>query len=140
MPQPGIEVKGLEELLARFRNAPKLIEAELEDAGDSILAQGIQILTREPPPPSGSTYRRTGRLVRGWKETDRRFVVRGNARSVVLRNPTPYTRWVQSQADQARVHKGRWPTVEQAQEQIAPFAEQKLLAAGNNVADALAKG
>ncbi len=138
MAQPGIEVKGLEQLLARFKNAPQLIEAELEDAGDTVLALGIQILTKEPTPPSGSRYHRTGRLVRGWKETDRRFAVQGNARSVVLRNPTPYTGVVQSRADQARVHRGRWPTIEGAQEQMTPFAEQKLQEAGDNVAAALA--
>lgn len=136
----GLEVKGLDALLARFAAAPRLIEEQLEDAGDTILAAGIALLADEPSPPSGSRYVRTHKLSRAWRETDRRFVVAGNSRSVVLRNATPYLGVVQVQATQATVHRGRWETIEGAQAKIAPLAEQKLAEAGANVAAALAKG
>ena len=137
---PALEVKGFDALLARFAAAPRIIEEELEDAGDTILAAGIALLADEPAPPGGSRYVRTHKLSRAWRETDRRFVVAGNSRSVVLRNPTPYLAWVQVQATQAKVHRGRWETIEGAQAKIAPLAEQKLTEAGANVAAALAKG
>ena len=137
---PALEVKGLDALLARFAAAPRIIEEELEDAGDTILAAGIALLADEPAPPGGSRYVRTHKLSRAWRETDRRFVVAGNSRSVVLRNPTPYLGWVQVQATQARVHRGRWETIEGAQSKIAPLAEQKLAEAGTNTAARLAKG
>lgn len=140
MAAPGFYVDGLDELLARFRAAPRIIEEELEDAGDTILAAGIALLADEPAPPGGSRYVRTHKLSRAWRETDRRFVVAGNSRSVVLRNPTPYLAWVQVQATQAKVHRGRWETIEGAQAKIAPLAEQKLAEAGANTAARLAKG
>jgi hypothetical protein len=137
---PALEIKGLDKLLARFKQAPKLIEAELEDAGDSVLAVGIQKLAAYPPAPSGSRYRRTGALGRGWRTTDRRFVVAGAARSVVLRNPVSYMPVVQGKGQQAKVHKGRWATVEDVQAELEPLAMQKLQRAGENVARALAGG
>ena len=140
MTAPGFYVDGLDELLARFRAAPRIFEEELEDAGDTILAQAISRLAAEPSPPAGSRYVRTHRLSRGWRETDRRYVVAGNSRSIVLRNPTPYLGWVQVQATQATVHKGRWETIEEAQTAVAPFAEQKLAEAGANTAARLAGG
>lgn len=140
MPGAGFVVNGLDELLARFRAAPRIIEEELEDAGDTILAEAISRLAAEPSPPAGSRYVRTHRLSRGWRETDRRFIVAGNSRSIVLRNPTPYLGWVQSQASQAKVHRGRWTTIEEAQADVAPFAEQKLAEAGANTVARLAGG
>ncbi len=138
MAAPGYSIKGFDPLLARFKNAPRLIEAELEDAGDTIFARAIEILATEPAPPSGSKYQRTHRLVNTWRETDRRFVVAGNSRSAVLRNATPYVGVVQSKGSQAKVHKGRWATIEDTELKLAPFAAQKLQEAGENVAAALA--
>lgn len=140
MPGAGFTVKGLDELLARFSAAPRIIEEELEDAGDTILAEAISRLAAEPSPPAGSRYVRTHRLSRGWRETDRRYVVAGNSRSIVLRNPVSYLPWVQGQATQAKVHRGRWTTIEEAQAELASFAEQKLAEAGANAVARLAGG
>lgn len=132
----SIEVRNLEQIVARFAQAPRLIEAEAEDVVDSVLAEGIRRLSAYPAQRSGQRYVRTGKLKRGWTQTDRRFVVAGNTRRAVLRNPVPYARFVQGDRI-AWMHRGRWATVEAVQRSLEPLANQKLEAAGRRVAEQL---
>lgn len=141
MAQPTFEIKDLDRIVAAFAGAPKVIEAEVGVATEAVLGKAAALLAQEPPPPSGSRYIRSHRLSSGWQNQKPRFIVAGNSKSAVLKNQEPYVRWVQSRADQARVHVGRWPTVEQVQEDLAPVAESELEAAGvralNKIAGAL---
>lgn len=135
----SIEVRNLDRIVARFKGARRLIEEELEDATDSVLAEGARRLAAYPSRRAGQRYVRTGRLGRGWSQTDRRFVVQGNAKRAVLRNMTPYARYVQGEQI-AWMHKGRWATVEAVQRSLDGFANQKLEAAGRRVAAQLEAG
>lgn len=66
-----------------------------------------------PPQRSGSSYRRTGTLGRRW--TTRVEALSAGVRGRVGNN-TSYGPFVQSQAFQASVHRGRWQTDQQVLE------------------------
>lgn len=63
-----------------------------------------------PPPPSGSTYRRTGTLGRTWTAARPQFKASGTLFEGRIGNATPYANYVQKADDQAWMHKGRWQT------------------------------
>ena len=107
----SVEIIGLENIIARFRGAGKMIEEEMSDALDTAFSRVIPHLAAYPS-PTGGHYVRTYKLKRGWTETDRKFVVRGGEISARLTNPVSYVRFVQGD-DQAAVHAGRWRTVDQ---------------------------
>ena len=69
------------------------------------------IMKPYPPPPAQSTYRRTGKLKRGWGTAKAKW-------GALVKNPTLYGPWVQSEAQQTKVHKATgWLTdVKGAQE------------------------
>lgn len=78
-------------------------------------------LATYPPPPAGSTYRRTGTLGRRWQ-----FVTEIKPFRVVANvfNTTSYAPFVEGSMTQARIHQGRWPTDEQVvEESLEPVAE-----------------
>lgn len=64
-------------------------------------------LNHYPPPPPGSTYKRTGALGRGWLHR-----TEGAQGVVRLENAVPYATYVQGPR-QAWMHVGRWATVEE---------------------------
>lgn len=138
MPQPAFEVKNLDQAIAAFAGAPAIVEIELGQAVDTILGLAADRLAVEPPPPGGSRYVRSHRLSSGWQNQKPRFVVAGNSKTAVLRNDTPYARWVQSRADQAAVHRDRWGTVEAVQEALAAEADRELAAAGDRALNRIA--
>ncbi len=70
-----------------------------------------------PPPPSGSTYRRTGTLGRRW--TTRPFRTTTEVGREIGNN-TEYAPMVQSDELQATVHRGRWQTDAQVLRREAP--------------------
>lgn len=67
---------------------------------------------RYPAQPASSTYRRTGTLGRRWTTE----VTKGAGGGLIgkIGNNTTYGPWVQSSRFQARVHRGRWQTDEDA--------------------------
>lgn len=107
----SVEIIGLENLIARWRGAPKIVQEEMSDALDTAFSRVIPHLATYPPETGGS-YVRTYKLRRGWTQTDRKFVVRGGEISARLTNPVGYVKWVQGD-EQAKVHQGRWQTVTQ---------------------------
>ena len=75
------------------------------------LLRRIGPLARYPSPPPMSRYRRTGTLGRRWTSAQPTWNASAAAWSVRLGNNTPYAPFVQGR-QQARVHAGRWRTVE----------------------------
>lgn len=141
MAQPTFRIDNLDKAIAAFEGAAHIIETEVAVAVERINTAAAERLSNEPPELSGQRYVRTHRLSGEWQNQKPRFVVSGSSKRSVLRNETPYARWVQSRDDQAKVHQGRWPTVEDVQEELAPMAEEELHAAGvramNRIAGAL---
>lgn len=84
-------------------------------------------MQRYPPPPPNSWYRRTGTLGRRWVS---RVKAGNNSVTGTIGNNTIYAPDVQSAADQAHVHRGRWQTDEgvlrDKQGQIVGFFEDAL--------------
>lgn len=138
MAAPTFEIKNLDQIVRAFAGAPHVIEEEVGKAVETVMDRAASLLAAEPAAPSGSRYIRSHKLSGEWRSNKPRFVVAGNAKRSVLRNDTPYARWVQSRDTQARVHQGRWKTVEDVQEELAPLAEQELEAAGNRALNRIA--
>ena len=65
-----------------------------------------------PAPPTGSTYRRTGVLRKGWGSK-----TNSSGTSVTVGNAVPYAFWVQDRERQAAVHAGRWQTAQDIAEE-----------------------
>lgn len=100
----------LEQALRKLPLFSLAIQNELGPATIDILAYGQRHVARYPPAAPTSTYIRTGLLGKSWS-IDVRPVshgVRG-----ILGNPTEYAAHVQFEGQQAQVHMGRWPTVQQ---------------------------
>ena len=82
-------------------------------------------LQKYPPPPPNSTYRRTEKLKRSWRESAVTFT-RGSISAMVYSDGSartkrgPYERWVMDANQQARVHRGRWHTTKSVEEQFEP--------------------
>lgn len=70
-----------------------------------------------PPPPSGSSYRRTGTLGRRWTTKPIR---KADEVGREVGNNTIYAPRVQSDELQASVHRGRWQTDAQVLQQESP--------------------
>jgi len=99
-----IIVTGDEEIaarLARLRNAEQELRTPMQRSVEKLRAE----LALYPPPPEGSTYRRTGTLGRRWLTSISGLV--GKAY-----NTTVYAPYVQDEEQQAGVHRGRWQTVQ----------------------------
>lgn len=98
------------------------------------MAQSVQMLqrymARYPSAPAGSSYTRTGTLGRRWVTR-----IKQTARGLLgeIGNNTPYGPFVQSERFQARIHRGRWQTDEDAirenESAIIRFFERALKAA-----------
>lgn len=72
-------------------NALKIFKEVAEETFNEIRGQMLEALRYYPPVPAGSTYVRTFRLKRGFQLT---LEIAGSSVAVVVRNPTPYTRYV----------------------------------------------
>lgn len=72
-------------------------------------------------------YQRTGILGRGWRVT-----AQGNGQIGVTNN-IEYTKWVQVQSSQARIHQGRWRTVEEAIAQMPEWADRSADKLGDEI-------
>ena len=103
-----IKVEGLDEL-RRILGKIDLEEVMAPAMVDALnIVQGR--ITTYPPPPPGSTYERTGTLLRGWDQ------VYGSGLRGAVVSSVPYAPDVQSREAQAPIHQGRWETVEDVEE------------------------
>ena len=103
-----IRVEGLEALREALGDID--IEEVMAPAMADALNQVQGRISTYPSPPSGSSYIRTGTLLRGWDQV----YGSGLRGSVVTR--VPYAPHVQQRDTQAPVHQGRWETVEDVAE------------------------
>ncbi len=78
---------------------------------DAIKEVALPILQFYPPERAGQKYRRSEDLKRGWAASPSGDVI-------ALENTVDYAGLVYSDADQADVHKDRWPTQTQLRTQL----------------------
>ena len=120
-----ITIKGLDRL------TKKLDRLDKGDYLRPVVTAGANLLRNEmrryPPPPPGSTYRRTGTLGKSW--TQKVTGGRGGWLAVIgsFLNYAPY---VQDAGRQAAVHRGRWQTIqsvaETKREEVVRFVVQAI--------------
>lgn len=129
-----LEVEGAKELIRLMKQFPDVVKREIR----TVMDKGLLLMQADaadyPPPPPGSTYRRTGTLGRLWTSAQHRFTVKGDVLEGRIGNATPYAHEVQSAASQAVYHQGRWKTVEQIMEEAGPEINELLDQAGRNLA------
>ena len=117
-----IEITGTKELngLIYDLRGRRLQEAVKKPVSESF--QEMQADLKEyPSPPSSSTYRRTGDLRRSWK---RRTLPQAGVLGFVQSDLDKYEHWVMNRRQQARVHRGRWQTVDDvAEKHEGPFID-----------------
>ena len=114
------------EVRAMLRRTPGNIRKAVRAAMDDSTALLLRDMKTYPPAPANSSYKRTRTLGRSWSRTfdDQRGEVGSNG------NMAPYNRLVQDDERQARVHKGRWQTVQSVAKkrkpQIVRFFQERL--------------
>lgn len=111
-----IDSRAVHQMLDR---APGQINRGMYDGMVEATTLLITLARRYPPPRSGSTYVRTYTLMRSWSR-----MITGTVQSlqgVVSSNSAtaPYNRYVMDATMQARIHQGRWLTVQTIAEQSA---------------------
>lgn len=120
-----IEIEGLPELYAKLgRNLLPIIQPAILAA--VIRAEGKMKVY--PPPPPGSTYvrgldPRSERLGQRWTH---QVVMGGDFVRGEIGNNASYAPWVQSSEFQARIHRGRWTTDEDALREVLPKLQDDL--------------
>lgn len=111
MASPAIQIDDSEvqELLDK---SPASLDRAMRGGMNDSTALLLRDLQTYPPERSGQTYRRTRTLGRSWSREiqgqglEMRGIVGSNE------NMAPYNREVQDYERQARVHRGRWSTVQ----------------------------
>jgi len=111
----SVEVRGAEILQSKYRRFDP--DGMMTRTANTYMTQARLELMQYPPPPGGSRYRRTGRLGRGWVLQG--SVGFGGGGIQRLTNKTRYGPYVQGPR-QARVHRGRWTTVQQITAKYGP--------------------
>lgn len=126
-----MDARAVKELLARAPDRlDTAIRGSLNDGATYFLAK-MKLYPAQRP---GSRYIRTKTLDRSWSM--RPIVRTSHGWQVIVGsngNIAPYNRVVQSRADQARIHRGRWitaeTTVEQSASQVQRFVDARIRAA-----------
>src|SRR5262245_56539893 len=106
-----VQIVGLAPLLEALNRFPEAVRPALQQAAEVALLSLIPDLADYPPPPAGSTYRRTGTLGRLWTAAQPEFAADASGFEASIGNATPYGDFVQGE-HQASMHRGRWKTVE----------------------------
>lgn len=86
-------------------------------------------LARYPGAVPGSRYRRTGTLGRTWTSSRPTWSASRSGFESRMGNATPYGPFVQDQRRQAKVHRGRWGTVQEEEQSATPELVANLRAA-----------
>lgn len=96
------------EVRRMLAQTPAALERAMRGAMNDATALLLRELQTYPSQRTGSTYKRTGTLRRSWSRDiqGEGLAMRGIVGS--NENMAPYNRLVQSEADQATVHRGRW--------------------------------
>jgi hypothetical protein len=111
MPESAaIVVTGLDEIIAGFRVLPAQVNSDVREQLRPVLRDMKGRLATYPGERPNQKYRRTGRLGRGWTQTQERYIVRsGGGIDLTLTNPVDYVDRVQGD-DQDIWFIGRWET------------------------------
>ena len=110
-----IDVRGLPELQAKLNRLGKELRPELERTTDKAVRYAHSQVPGYPPPPSGSSYRRTGTLGRSVTTEVRAFgadVVGSIGTGIVYAPWVISTEAVGARGPQAWMHAGRWWTLQ----------------------------
>jgi hypothetical protein len=117
----GAEIvrKGLQDLGAEI---PRIGRQQIYYTASAI----VRRMRTYPPPPTYSTYVRTGTLGAGWEVVSR-------SDGYTIRNDTPYTKYVVGNAyglEQAWMHQDRWQLLRDVQEEeiakLPPEIEKEI--------------
>lgn len=101
---------GLDEIIKGFDALPSQVNTDVRDELRPVLRDMKGRLATYPGERPRQKYRRTGRLGRGWVNTQERYIVRGaGSIDLVLTNPVEYVDRVQGD-DQSIWFIGRWET------------------------------
>ncbi len=119
---------------ALLSRAPTSISTAMRGGMEDSTTYTLAIIKRYPEEPPNSTYTRTHTLEKSWS---RRFEGSGlTIRGIVGSNGNmaPYNRRVQDRDRQARIHRGRWQTIQSVAEDITPrvqrFFDDRIRASG----------
>jgi len=130
-----VEISNLDDFNRQVENLSAALEKEAANALVGLRNTTVKILmlmgtyaAKYPPPPPGSTYRRTGTLGRLWTTSNPSVSIAGKILNARIGNATPYGPCVQDPDLQKRVHRGRWQTTTDVVDDhigvIAPMLEQ----------------
>jgi hypothetical protein len=99
-----LKIEGADKIKKVLERAPFILRKHLRRAMQKVGFSVQRPAQVYPPPPSGSTYRRTGTLGRRWKTSVEQTI---DGIAAIVENPTEYSPYVQGE-EQAEVHRGRW--------------------------------
>ncbi len=100
-------VRGMTEIKSKIDKIPRGARADaVQSAAKALIGNQAVGLQKYPPTRPGQTYRRTFNLRFGWSVTDW-----GDRTKLKIINAVPYVPYVQGDAEQAWMHKGRWRTI-----------------------------
>jgi hypothetical protein len=138
MPKQPVEIsiENIDDFVSSMHSGSRIVEEHVSDQIDTVLGVLMRQLADEPPELPNQRYRRTHNLSNEWKAADTKWRLPGTA---FLRNSTSYGPYVQDSQFQARVHRGRWPTVQGVLADNADVIEQALRQAGDDALKEIAK-
>ena len=121
-----IEIKGLDKLIRKIDTLEKMdaVKGALRLAGKEIEKR----MKKYPPEKPESTYQRTKLLGQSWTTQ-----TRDKGFTVIVGNNVEYGPFVQSQKDQAWMHKDFWHTDEQVVEEDGDKVKAMLADAINKI-------
>lgn len=123
-----IIVLNVPEVAAALEQAPERLIPAIEKVAKRWLLRRQAKLARYPSQPPGTRYRRTGTLGRTWTSAQPTWRVSASGFDGRIGNSTPYAPFVQGER-QARVHQGRWGTVQDIETKATPELEADVRAA-----------
>lgn len=98
----SVDASDIKRMLSRLKASEKTIEAQIKLSISNITLRTVAALKKYPPPPPASTYERTGRLGRGWKQQ-----ISSSQSNMIgkITNNVDYVVYVQDRVTQAKVHR-----------------------------------
>jgi hypothetical protein len=100
------------EVRSMLNRMPERIEWAMRAAMNDATSLLLRDMKTYPTPPAASTYTQTGTLGGSWTKEITGSGINITGRVGSNRNEAPYNRYVQDATLQARVHQGRWQTVQ----------------------------
>ena len=126
-----VDIRGLDPLVTKLKGFKGLLNPALARAQATIRRSLVSQLTVYPPPIS-ATYVRTYQLQRGWERAVP--IMRSDGATMNLINSVSYAGYVQGE-DQAKVHQGRWQTVQEIADDNSEAAMQAFEDAAQRACD-----